>query len=67
VCRVFESGDQDGSGVHSDGVHRVLREADLHPHQQHHRGHCVVTDTDGEGCEIGCFGGEGGGGCLVEL
>ena len=43
VCRVLEGGDQDGFGVHRDGVHRVLCEADLHPHQQHHRGHCIGT------------------------
>ena len=33
VCRVLEGGDPDSVGVRGDGVHRVFREADLHPHQ----------------------------------
>lgn len=36
-CRVHQSGGPYGDRVRGDGVRGVLREADLHPHQQHHR------------------------------
>lgn len=36
-CRVHEGSSEDGDRIRGDGVRRLLRQAYLHPDQQHHR------------------------------
>lgn len=37
LCRVLQGGVADGDRVRRHGIRRLLRQANLHPHQQHHR------------------------------